>query len=59
MDVDDDDALKMIAVNSETQVYKQAGNSIVVAVMVAIFNNIYCGGSDKEQRQIDIFDILE
>ena len=59
MDVDDSDALKMIAVNSETQVYKQAGNSIVVAVMVAIFNNIYCGGSDKEKTQIDIFDILE
>lgn len=59
MDVDDSDALKMIAVNSETQVYKQAGNSIVVAVMVAIFNNIYCGGSEKVKAQIDIFDILE
>lgn len=59
MDVDDTDALKMIAVNSETQCYKQAGNSIVVAVMVAIFNNLFLGGSEKEQAQIDIFDILE
>ena len=59
MDVDDEDAYKMLAVNSETQVYKQAGNSIVVAVMVAIFKNLFLGGSEKEQTQIDIFDILE
>lgn len=59
MDVDDEDAYKMLAVNSETQVYKQAGNSIVVAVMVAIFKNLFLGGSEKEKTQIDIFDILE
>lgn len=59
MDVDDEDAYKMLAVNSETQVYKQAGNSIVVAVMVAIFKNLFLGGSEKEQTQLDIFDILE
>lgn len=59
MDVDDEDANKMLAVNSETQVYKQAGNSIVVAVMVAIFKNLFLGGSEKEQTQIDIFDLLE
>lgn len=59
MDVDDSDALKMLAVNSETQCYKQAGNSIVVAVLVEIFKNIYLGGSEKIKAQIDIFDILD
>jgi len=59
MDVTDEDAKKIIEVNSDTQVYKQAGNSIVVSVMVAIFNNIFCGGSEKEKSQIDIFDILD
>jgi len=58
MDVDDEDARKMLAVNSETQCYKQAGNSIVVAVLEAIFKNMFCGGSDKVRAQIDIFDIL-
>ena len=58
MDISDSDAKKMLAVNSETQCYKQAGNSIVVAVMVAIFNNLFLGGSEKEQAQIDIFDLL-
>ena len=58
MDVSDEDAKKMLAVNSETQCYKQAGNSIVVAVLEKIFFNIFCGGSDTVSRQVDIFDIL-
>lgn len=58
MDVTDEEAKKMLAVNSEQQCYKQAGNSIVVSVMSAIFNNLLLGGSEKEQRQLDIFDIL-
>ena len=58
MDLTDEEALKMLAVNSETQCYKQAGNSIVVSVMVYIFKNLFLGGSEKESRQIDIFDIL-
>lgn len=59
MDIDDSDALKMLSVNSEAQIYKQAGNSIVVAVLAEIFKNIYLGGSEKVKAQIDIFDILE
>lgn len=58
MDLTDEEALKMLAVNSEGQCYKQAGNSIVVSVMVYIFKNLFLGGSEKESRQIDIFDIL-
>lgn len=37
MDVTDEDISKMKAVNSDTQLYKEFGNSIVVAVMVALF----------------------
>lgn len=59
MDVDDEDALKMLSVNSETQCYKQAGNSIVVSVLEAIFKNMLLGGSEQTKAQIDIFDILE
>lgn len=40
MGVTDEDANKMLAVNSNTQVYKQAGNSIVVDVMVHMFRNL-------------------
>lgn len=41
MGVSDEDANKMISVNSETQCYKQAGNSIVVDVMTAMFKNLF------------------
>lgn len=37
MDVTDEDISKMEAVNSNSQLYKEFGNSIVVAVMVALF----------------------
>lgn len=40
MDVSDEDITKMQAVNSNSQLYKQFGNSIVVAVMVAMFRNL-------------------
>ena len=40
MGVSDEDADKMMAVNSNTQCYKQAGNSIVVDVMVAMFKEL-------------------
>lgn len=41
MGVNESDADKMLAVNSNTQCYKQAGNSIVVDVMAAMFKNIF------------------
>lgn len=41
MDFDDEDFDKAAAVNSKTQLYKQAGNSIVVSVLEAIFRNMF------------------
>lgn len=40
MGVSDEDISKMAAVNSNTQMYKQFGNSIVVDVMCAMFENL-------------------
>ena len=37
----DEDAQKMLAVNSNSQCYKQAGNSIVVDVMSAMFERLF------------------
>ena len=43
MGFDDDDCYKAAKVNSNTQLYKQAGNSIVVNVLEEIFKQIvYC-----------------
>lgn len=44
MGVSDDDADKMMGVNSNSQCYKQAGNSIVVPVLEALFRNMNIGG---------------
>lgn len=41
MDVLDEDITKMETVNSNSQLYKQFGNSIVVGVMVAMFKNLH------------------
>ena len=40
MGVSDEDISKMAAVNSNTQLYKQFGNSIVVDVMCEMFKNL-------------------
>lgn len=40
MGVSDEDYEKMASVNSNSQLYKQFGNSIVVDVMVAIFEKL-------------------
>lgn len=40
MGVSDEDISKMAALNSNTQLYKQFGNSIVVDVMCAMFRNL-------------------
>lgn len=40
MGVSDEDISKMEEVNSNTQLYKQFGNSIVVDVMVSMFKNL-------------------
>jgi DNA (cytosine-5)-methyltransferase 1 len=40
MGVSDEDISKMAAVNSDSQLYKQFGNSIVVDIMCAMFKNL-------------------
>ena len=42
MGFDDEDIDKASKVNSNTQLYKQAGNSIVVNVLEEIFKNLLC-----------------
>lgn len=46
MDFSDEDFRKAEAVNSNTQLYKQAGNSIVVNVLVAILGQLFAGKED-------------
>lgn len=48
MGFDDKDFEKAAKVNSNTQLYKQAGNSIVVNVLVEIIKNLY-----KEKEKYD------
>ena len=44
MSVRDQDIDKMFSVNSNSQCYKQAGNSIVVTVLMAIFSQLNIKG---------------
>ena len=50
MDFDDADFDKASAVNSDTQLYKQAGNSIVVNVLTAIFGQMFDGKENEYKR---------
>lgn len=43
-DVTDQDADKMLAVNSNSQCYKQAGNSICVSCLIALFSQLNIKG---------------
>lgn len=51
MDFTDDDFEKARAVNSATQCYKQAGNSIVVNVLVGIFGQMVKGKEDEYKKE--------
>lgn len=53
MGFSDEDFHKAEAVNSNTQLYKQAGNSIVVDVLEAIFANLFL--KEPEDTQISLF----
>lgn len=44
MGVQENDIEKMKKVNSNTQIYKQAGNSIVVSVLMAVFSQLNIRG---------------
>ena len=47
----DEDFEKAKKVNSDTQLYKQAGNSIVVDVLVAIFKNLLTSEYEEPKEQ--------
>lgn len=49
MRASDEDIDKMAAVNSNTQLYKQFGNSIVVDVMCAMFKNLNIKQGDNNE----------
>lgn len=49
MGVSDEDISKMATVNSNTQLYKQFGNSIVVDVMCAMFKNLNIKQGDSNE----------
>ena len=63
MNVEDRDIDQMMKVNSNTQCYKQAGNSIVVSVLCGIFSQLNIQGikpwndrTDEERREL--FDVI-
>lgn len=57
MGFDDEDFEKAAKVNSNTQLYKQAGNSIVVNVLEAILTNLLLETQERPfERQLSIFD---
>lgn len=59
MGFDDEAYERAEKVNSKTQLYKQAGNSIVVNVLEAIFKELLLDKKPLEQEQMSIFDFLE
>lgn len=58
MGFDDEDFEKAALVNSNTQLYKQAGNSIVVNVLEAIFRNLFeiDNNVNNGEQQLTIYD---
>lgn len=62
MGFDDEDYEKAAKVNSNTQLYKQAGNSIVVNVLEAILTNLLLEPATTNQETIEgqttIFDYI-
>jgi DNA (cytosine-5)-methyltransferase 1 len=61
MGFDDSDFNKAAAYNSDTQLYKQAGNSIVVSVLEAILTQLLLKPIQRDQipRQLTLFDMLQ
>ena len=58
MGFNDEDIDKAAKVNSNTQLYKQAGNSIVVNVLEAILTNLLLNTEQEKEGQMDIYDFL-
>lgn len=59
MGFDDEAYEKAEKVCSKTQLYKQAGNSIVVNVLEAILTELLVNKQPLEQEQMSIFDFIE
>jgi len=58
MGFDDEDYWKASQVNSDTQLYKQTGNSIVVNVLEQILTNLLIQPESEIEGQMSIFDYL-
>ena len=54
MGFDDSDFDKAVAVNSNTQLYRQAGNSIVVNVLYYIFKNTFSNYINTENQNTEV-----
>lgn len=59
MGFDDEDFRKAEAVNSNSQLYKQAGNSIVVNVLEGILRNLLLPANPHKQEAPDILKWLD
>lgn len=59
MGFDDEDFHKAEAVNSNTQLYKQAGNSIVVNVLEEILHNLLISSNPHKKEAQDILEWLD
>lgn len=59
MGFDDEDFKKAAKVNSNAQLYKQAGNSIVVNVLEAILTNLLLINQDTTTGQMTIYDFVD
>lgn len=59
MGFDDEDFEKAKAVNSNTQLYKQAGNSIVVNVLEGILSNLLLPQTPQQKMAQDILSWLD
>ncbi len=59
MGFDDEDFQKAEAVNSNSQLYKQAGNSIVVNVLEGILRNLLLPVDPHKQKAQDILKWLD
>lgn len=57
MGFDDEDFEKAEMVNSNTQLYKQAGNSIVVNVLEAILGSLFL--DTAKEKQMTIFELMK
>lgn len=58
MDFNDEDFEKAEKVNSNTQLYKQSGNSIVKNVLVAVFGQMLPGKEDRYKERFPEEDFM-